>query len=208
MPDASTRSDTYHHGNLRDALVETGYALARVEGVHAVGMRELARRTGVTAAAAYRHFDGLADLQLAIAQRGLADLARSIERAGAHVARDDPDHLLASVGLGYIGFALDDPGGFEAAMFSLATMNDADSPEARGDSGLTAYQLLEQALGALVAAGRLSPTAVDAAAIQCWSGVHGFATLATRGPLRQFPRPAQDALAADLVARIVTAVTA
>ena len=93
-------------------------------------------------------------------------------------------------------------------MFGLVTMEHADDPEGAGDTGRTAFQLLTDALAGLVATGQLSADRVDAAAIQCWSSVHGFASLATRGPLRDRPRPVLDALARQLCADVVGAVLA
>lgn len=208
--DEATPKHGYHHGDLRRALCLAGYELARHGGLHAVTLREATRRAGVTAAAAYRHFSGRDDLLLAVARLGLGDLARSIERRQALVADIDPVPravgLLEAVGLGYIDFARAEPGAFETALSGLATMEHADDEDSLGESGRTPYQLLTDAIGRLVATGALSPERAEPAAVLCWSAVHGFATLAVRGPIRTYPDAALDALADELVRGVVAGV--
>lgn len=202
----TTRKTSYHHGDLRAALVEAAYELARGGGVPAVGLREATRRVGVSARAAYRHFEHREALVLAAAMPALAALARVVEtREAATVTAAGPDPAaravaaLYGVGEGYVAYALDEPGGFDIAFFGLATMTAAEDPAAAGDRGRTAYQLLLDALAGLVGVGLLARDQVPAAATVCWSAVHGFATLALRGPLRDLPRTQLDAMAAGLV---------
>ena len=71
------------------------------------------------------------------------------------------------------------------------------------DEGASPYRQLQDALAALVAARLLAPDRVQAAAVTCWSGVHGFATLTSRGPLRALPRSTVDRQAAQLVDDLV-----
>lgn len=192
----------YHHGNLRAALVEAGYELACANGTDAVTLRAVTRAVGVSPTAAYRHFADLEDLRFAIGVHAMSRLARSIERHQA-AGGDDPRRLLEAVGVGYVAFALDNPGAFEVALFGLVRMEHVGLAEGRGESGRTAFELLLDALTRLVVAGRLDPAAIDAAAVQCWSSVHGFASLATRGPLRNYPRETLDQMAGRLASDVV-----
>ncbi len=208
MEVGNTRS--YHHGDLRAALLSAGYELARGGGADAVTLRATTRRSGVSPAAAYRHFASHEELQLAVGALAMADLARSIE---AHqTGTDDADpavrarQRLIGVGDGYIAFALDSPGAFDIALFGLFTMEDAFAPESMGDTGRTPYQLLTDAIADLVDLGLLPSGQAQSAAITCWSTVHGFATLATSGPLRRHPRPELDALGARTVRGLVDAL--
>jgi AcrR family transcriptional regulator len=201
----ATRS--YHHGDLREALVRAGFELAGGGGSAAVTLRAATRLAGVSPTAAYRHFSSHEELQFAVGMLALGDLARAIERCQAAAVAADPRDTsrarLVGVGDGYIGFALDSPGAFDIAMFGLFTMVDAAEPASTGDTGRTPYQLLTDAVGSLIAESRLPAAAADPAAITCWSTVHGFATLATRGPLREFPREQLNALGHELVRNLV-----
>lgn len=196
-----TRS--YHHGDLRTALLRAGYELAVAGGADAVTLRAATRLVGVSPAAAYRHFASHEDLRLEVGAVAMAELARSIERHQAAVAAAEPaeraKQRLIAVGDGYIAFALDSPGAFHVAMNGAFTMQHAFEPATAGATGRTPYELLTDAVGDLGALGLVPVAATEAVAITCWSGVHGFATLATRGPLRELGRTELDAIGRQLV---------
>jgi AcrR family transcriptional regulator len=201
MPGSRT---SFHHGRLRDALVQAGLAMSRERGAEAIVLREATRRVGVTARAAYRHFADRDALVRAVAQAALAEMARTIERKQREAS--DGVAMLRGVGQGYIQFALDEPGWFDVAFFAMADMVNTTATDSRGEAGRSPYQQLQDALTRLVDAGLLDPDRVGGAAIMCWSGVHGFATLTSRGPLRALPRERVDAQAERLVGDLVAAV--
>lgn len=173
-------------------------------------LRETTRRAGVTAAAAYRHFQGLEDLQATVAHLALADLACAIERRRQEITTSDPSHRaraeLECVGLGYIDFALDEPGAFDVALLGMLNIEGSSGCLSAGHPDQTPYLLLTQAVEGLVSAGLLSAARAQAATVLCWSAVHGFATLAVDGPIQQYPRDMLDALAAELVSGVVEGV--
>ena len=182
MTGSPTRT-TYRHGDLRHALVDAGYALARNAGPDAVVLREATRRSGVTPSAAYRHFADRRALLAAVCDAAQAALAEGIEDEQESVA-DDPMARFLAVGTGYVRFARQEPGLFRTA-FSVP-----DDPGGRGDavrsgrSGRTTFQLLTDALDRLVETGVLHPDRRAGAELLAWSSVHGLATLAIDGPLR------------------------
>ncbi len=208
----ATPTGRYHHGNLRAALVEAGYHLAVDQGPDAVTLRAVTRRAGVSPAAAYRHFAGLEELRVAIGLWSIRGLARAIEEHQARVEIADPvgraRAMLEAVGDGYLAFALDQPRVFRIGLYGLLGMEHAELADGAGDSGRTPFQLLTDALVGLAAVGALPAEGVEPAAIQCWSSVHGFASLATQGPLRGAPREARDAMARRLVRDVVDGVLA
>lgn len=77
---AATRDTPYHHGNLREALMDAAFALLDEDGAEAVTIRAVARRAGVTHAAPANHFAGRKALMTALAARVFEDLAREIAR--------------------------------------------------------------------------------------------------------------------------------
>ncbi len=167
----------YHHGDLAAALVEAGLELTRSGGPDALTIREVTRRVGVTPNAAYRHFPDRQALLRAVATAIEARMAEGMEHVPAA-----PRASLRAVGLGYISFALTEPGWFAVAFFGAG---DA-SPESVVDS--PAYLALADALDMMVHIGDLDPSARPGATWSCWSTVHGFAELALRGPLRHLDR--------------------
>jgi AcrR family transcriptional regulator len=202
----------YHHGDLRSALLEAGLLLARTGGVAALGLRELTRSVGVTPNAAYRHFADRRSLVLAVAERAQDQLARTmLDRMAAIPADADPAERalarLRAVGQGYIHFALTEPGWFEVA-FLTQDERRADDPAPTVEERAPApYKLLLEALDEAVAAGILSPARRPDAEWSCWAAVHGFADLATRGPLRGRDRAGIEKLGAQVVDAIIDGVT-
>ncbi|WP_342801713.1 TetR/AcrR family transcriptional regulator [Nocardia sp. No.11] len=184
----------YHHGDLAAALVEAGLELTRAGGPDALTIREVTRRVGVTPNAAYRHFPDRQALLRAV--------SAAIEAAMATGMTTDrrlatPRDSLRAVGLGYIAFALAEPGWFAVAFFGAGDT----SPESVLDS--PAYLALADALDMMVHVGDLAPAARPAATWSCWSTVHGFAELALRGPLRHLDRAEVWRLAEQAVDTVV-----
>jgi AcrR family transcriptional regulator len=186
----------YHHGDLRAALIDAGLQLTRAGGPEALTIREATRRVGVSPNAAYRHFadrDALLEaVAAAIQHRMTARMRASVRRRGA-------TELLRAVGVGYIKFALDEPGWFAVAFFGAGQSDETASAPP--------YLALVEALDAMANAGALSPERRDGAEWPCWSAVHGFAELALRGPLRGARRREVDSLAQRTVDDIITGVS-
>ena len=181
----------YHHGNLRQALLDAGLELTRTGGVAALTLRDVTRRVGVSPNAAYRHFADLDRLRAAVAERiqhAMVDRMRSFQpaadaEAGVGAAGSSARGQLRAVGLGYIGFALAEPGWFDTAFANVGALLAGD-PGARPP---VPVQMLMSALDGLVGSGELAPELRPGAEWPCWSAVHGFALLALSGPLRGRP---------------------
>src|ERR1700750_2969719 len=86
----STRTQPYHHGNLRPVLVDTAVELARTTGPDGVVLREVARRAGVSHNAAYRHFEDRDALLAEVADRAMAELEAAMRRRIDRVTLADP----------------------------------------------------------------------------------------------------------------------
>src|SRR4051812_39431424 len=113
----ATPRKTFRHGDLRAALITAGLAMARMGGPDAVILREATRRAGVSPNAAYRHFSSQAALLDAVRSACLSRLAAAIEQEmGRYKPGRDPKlyarRSLSAVGMGYLGFALNEPGMF------------------------------------------------------------------------------------------------
>ena len=185
-------STSYHHGNLGPALVQTAVDLARAQGPDGVVLREVARRTGVSHNAAYRHFADRGQLLAAVASVAM-DLLRDamLERIDS-VAETDPQSRararLREVGRAYVHFAMAEPGLYEVAFANAEPVIGPPDPESAGP-----YAVLGRTLDELVAAGALSPDRREGADVVCWAAVHGYAMLHLRGPLRGLPAELREA---------------
>ncbi|MEU6237484.1 TetR/AcrR family transcriptional regulator [Kitasatospora sp. NPDC047058] len=181
---------TYHHGNLREALVTAGVALARAGGPEAVVLRAAGREAGVSHNAAYRHFASHEDLLAAVAARCMDRLGLLMIRRTAEVAPAEPGPLawarLEAVGRAYIDFALTEHGWFRTA-FCGATPDPGRHPAVRPEPGTDPYLLLAARLDELVDAGALPSERRPGAEYGAWSAVHGLAHLLTDGPLHDLP---------------------
>ena len=170
-------SDAYHHGDLRRALLDDAAEVLTTEGIGALSLRDLARRTGVSATAPYHHFRGKADLVTALCDDALADL----DRALAEVGPGSPEERLQAQGVAYVLFAVEHP-----ERFRLAFRPELGSPFAtlaHGDTlpeDAVAFRHLLAVVRELVA----DPAEQLPAALAAWSLVHGLAALLIDGPLQ------------------------
>jgi AcrR family transcriptional regulator len=190
-----TNDRPYHHGNLRDTLVEAAVRLARTGGPDAVVLRAVSREAGVSHNAAYRHFADQGDLLAAVSEFCMSQLAAlMIERTAAvNVRAKGPraSARLNAVGRAYIEFARTEPGWFNTA-FSGAAGGPGSAPAGEGPAG--PFELLSARLDELVQAGVLPAARRPGAEFAAWSTVHGLSTLLVDGPLRHLPNAEVEAL--------------
>ncbi|WP_406064146.1 TetR/AcrR family transcriptional regulator [Streptomyces sp. NBC_01077] len=206
---------TYHHGDLRNALICAAVDLATEGGPERVVLREAARRVGVSPTAAYRHFDGRGELLRTVRSHAQRMLADAMERAaGREPGADDPalaaERRLAALCRGYVGFAVDQPGLYRAA-FCVPRPAEPDEltpgqqvPEAE----IRAFTLLREALEALARVGTPRPAVRPAAGAAAWSAVHGLSLLLLDGPLRRLPAQRRNAVVETTLAMVVSGTRA
>lgn len=202
----------YHHGDLRNALVESAVQLARAGGPTAVVLREVARRVGVSAAAAYRHFSAADDLVEAVRREALGRLAAAMARAVRAVPADgDPGDVavarLRASAEGYLDFACSEPGLFQAA-FSRPQAEGAGSDETETQFSSASFRMLGGLLDEVLAAGRMTPAARAGAEIAAWSAIHGLAMLKIQGPLRDLGDEAEASVRRETIDVLVRGLTA
>jgi AcrR family transcriptional regulator len=162
----------YHHGNLREALVEAAIRVLEEEGIGALSLRRVAKESGVSQAAPYAHFADKKSLLTEVANRGFA-LFR--DRMADEAERAAPgDGYLVGLGKGYVFFALENPALFHL-MFGgqLAELIDVDCLH---DNLGPSYQLLVDAIHRYPLTSQYDATPeLDTA--HAWSLVHGLAGL-------------------------------
>lgn len=109
----NVETDTYHHGNLRRALLDTACQIIEETGLQSVTMRELARRVGVSPGAPFRHFPTRAALLTGIAEEATVRLRDGVLKAVAECSSDDPLLVFRAMGQAYIAWVLENPTYFQ-----------------------------------------------------------------------------------------------
>src|SRR5258708_7999504 len=105
------RKTDYHHGRLRQALIEAAVKTIAQRGVDALSLRELAARAGVSPGAPYHHFSNRKELLASIAEDGFTRLEAQLI-AARDAAPDNSSARLEPLGLAYVTFALSSLGYF------------------------------------------------------------------------------------------------
>ncbi|WP_351227941.1 TetR/AcrR family transcriptional regulator [Streptomyces sp. NPDC002133] len=158
-----TTERTYHHGDLRRAVLTAALDVIAAEGPSALSLRDLARRAGVSHAAPAHHFKDRAGLLTAIAAEGHALLAAALTEASD----------LRDLGVRYVRFALAHPAHFQV-MFRPELLR-ADDPELVAARRRT-RDLLRTAVAARAGGGAGADDS-GTGFMAAWSLAHGFATL-------------------------------
>lgn len=182
----------YHHGNLRQALVEAALALIEEKGPTGFTLTEAAKRAGVTPAAVYRHFEGREDLIAEAALQGyeiFADLMEYAYQSG------QPSALASfeATGRAYLAFARRYPGHYVAMFESGISIN--RTPELAA-AAARSFGVLERAAAELsehIPPEKRPPPQMFSAHI--WALSHGVVELFARGsPGTKSPFPPEDLL--------------
>lgn len=183
----------YHHGNLRQALIDAALGLIGEKGAAGFSFAEAARRAGVSPAAPYRHFRDRDELLAETARLGFDRFADRLEAAWAN-GRPSALRALEAMGRAYLAFAREEPAYF-AAMFEAGA---APPDPALAAAGSRAFEALRRACAALAEqapADRRPPAHMMA--LHVWALSHGVAALFGRGHGRS-PIEADELLEAGL----------
>lgn len=197
-PGGKSRKRNYHHGNLREALIDAALRLINEKGPGGFSFAEAARAAGVSAAAPYRHFRDRDALMADVALRGFKQFGQELT-ATWNDGKPAPLQALNRVGRAYLDFARREPALY-ASMFESGIAI-CDYPELDAASQ-AAFGVLRQACEALAAtlpqADR--PPALMMA-LHIWALSHGIASLFARGDgaRRPIPMPPEDLLEAAVL---------
>ncbi len=196
-PDLAARRG-YHHGNLREALVEAARRLTAERGPHGFTMAEAARLAGVSGSAPYRHFKDRDALLAELSRRGFAIFGARLAEA-ARAASDG----FTGMGHAYLAFAREEPG-YYGAMFDWRAPAVPQGPRAPKEGGDAPFDTLVASIARLLPAGEAAE-GLRLLALEVWAISHGIAGLERAGMTFRGPgAPTSEALLEHAVSRLLT----
>ena len=189
----------YHHGNLKEALLQAALDLIATKGAAGFTFADAARSAGVSPAAPYRHFRDRDELLSNIAQRGFEQFESALSEAWDD-GRPDTVSAFERVGKAYLAFAREKPA-FYSAMFESGLAADVSAPlQAAAERAFAVIRAAAERLAALAPPGSPRPPALMMA-LHIWSMSHGVASLFARGDAarRKLPMSAEELLEAEVL---------
>ncbi|MGR3514326.1 MAG: TetR/AcrR family transcriptional regulator [Paracoccaceae bacterium] len=173
----------YHHGNLRNALLESAEIEIEQKGIEALSLRQVAKRAGVSHAAPAKHFKKANDLLTALAAKSFQNHLGTIECALEDSTLTNAAKLVVG-GMAYVSYAIDHPNMFDLQFNSKRP--DRNDPEL-AKAGSAAFGIVVQLMGA--ALGEKGKSEVFVAATSLWVFLHGLACLAANDILKRLDLP-------------------
>lgn len=189
----------YHHGNLKEALLQAALDLIAQKGAAGFTFADAARMAGVSPAAPYRHFRDRDELLSSIAQRGFEQFESRLSAAWDD-GRPDTVTAFERVGKAYLAFAREEPA-FYSAMFESGVAADSTAGLlAAGERAFGVIRAAAERLAALAPPGVPRPPALMMA-LHIWSMAHGIASLFARGDAarRKLPMSPEELLEAEVL---------
>ena len=173
----SQKTENYHHGNLRQALLDAARAIGEEGNLEQLTLREVARRAGVSHAAPYHHFKDKAAIITALAQDSDARLESAMRMAIKGLKA--PKARLNAIGVEYVVHAFENPNEFRM-LFRRETQSILEPPCLPKEG---AFAVLLEYVQECLEAKLFNFPDIETGALYMWSLVHGLATLIVDGPL-------------------------
>ncbi len=196
-PSPEPEAKPYHHGNLRESLLEAADAVLAREGALGITLREVAKEAGVSHAAPYHHFASLDDMLAAVAERGFVRLRETMAQSAQ--AADTGERLLQIADI-YVSCARSNPAQFRLMFGPLLARKREFRP---------LQVAAESAFGLVHAAARAHDVKGGSElALLCWSFAHGLSNLLIDGAFDGLPMelPAASVLTRQLAQRVLMGV--
>ena len=193
------REGGYHHGNLKEALMQAALDLIAQKGPAGFTFAEAARSAGVSPAAPYRHFRDRDELLASIAQQGFELFEKQLSAAWDD-GRPDTFAAFSRVGKAYLAFAREHPAYYSAMFESGVPVQDNPALLIASERAFAIIRAASERLIALAPPNVPRPPAMMMA-LHIWSLSHGIASLFGRGDgsRRKLPMSAEDLLEAGVL---------
>src|ERR1700688_2615251 len=189
----------YHHGNLKEALLQAALRLIAEKGPAGFTFADAARSACVSPAAPYRHFRDRDELLSSIAQRGFEQFEALLTEAWDD-GRPDTVTAFERLGKAYLAFARNEPAFYSAMFESGLPVDLSPTLQTASERAFGVIRAAAERLAALVPPGMPRPPAMMMA-LHIWSMSHGVASLFARGDQarRKLPMSAEDLLEAEVL---------
>jgi AcrR family transcriptional regulator len=182
LPEEETvpTTDHYHHGDLKNALIQAGVDILASEGVGGLTLRKAAKQAHVSHAAPYAHFADKQELIAAISTEGYRKVYERMDLAGRTWA-GDPLRVLVETAWAYVEFARDEPAHFQVTLSGVVEREQDYPPLVEATQ--ECFGLLRQVVLQAQRAHVLRPGPADLLAVSVWGAVHGLAMLVLNGQI-------------------------
>jgi AcrR family transcriptional regulator len=178
------RRTTYHHGNLREALVDAAFQLLEEGGPENVSVREAAKRLGVSVGAPFRHFPNRTALMTAVAERTMTQYCAEITANLKNAPENDPLGRLLAVGTAYLRWAIRNPTHFQ--IISNRSLIDWDNSDSLRRDNNEVRQLMEVSMAEAQQQGILRSHDITLTQIASRALVYGLARMLIDGHFAQW----------------------
>ncbi len=204
----SQKQGPYHHGQLRQALLDAALQLITQHGIDSLTLREVARQAGVSHAAPYHHFADKSTLVEAVAVESFHAFATALREAPTP-SGTALEHLIA-LGRAYVRFAVEHSASFR--LMYRPELRRSPFPEGQehpatssviDEAALEGYQILANCIIACQSAGYIPAGDLKPLTLTAWSTVHGLAVLLLDGSLGNLTRGGLSVEEADNLAESV-----
>ena len=195
----TTPREGYHHGNLREAMVQAALDMIGARGPAGFSFAEVARAVGVSGAAPYRHFRDRNALVAEIARQGFLRLEAELLRAW-NDGQPSAAAAIEQCGHAYLGFARREPAAYAAMFHPGFAMEDEAELAAAYDRAFAVIRRAADRVCAAVPGTRRPPALM--VALHIWSLLHGIASLYIgdpNGTRRKLPMTPEELLEAGLL---------
>lgn len=173
---ARKKRETYHHGDLSNALLAAAIEVISGDNPEQLTIREVSRRVGVNHRAVYRHFADLSSLLAAVAEQGYRQLLLALTEALAPLKRAPPEKRMEALACAYVAFAIDHSAHYRI-MFGRRLNEEGRFPVLE-ELVVQAFELIDTEVLAGIESGRFVSRPRRELVFAFWSLAHGFASLA------------------------------
>ncbi|WP_314038049.1 TetR family transcriptional regulator [Dietzia sp. CH92] len=177
--EGAVKKKAYHHGDLRNAIIQEATARARVSGEKAIVLREIAPHIGVSATAAYRHFANRQQLVEEVSARGFAEMAARVDAGEITGAGSDPVRAayleLRDAAVAMVDFAIDEPAWARTMIENLGSSQTVT--ERAGTIRVKLQEIVERGIDA----GAFRPGTLIGEHLPLWAAIDGLSAQAMYG---------------------------